>query len=69
MIKLKLRHWKTSEAVLLQENINATDAIPTILSVFEISVFENVLVAPKVILSIYFLESYYRYKEHNDTIL
>lgn len=69
MIKLKLRHWKTSEAVLLQENINAADAIPTILSVFEISVFENVLVAPKVILSIYFLESHYRYKEHNDTIL
>lgn len=69
MIKLKLRHWKTSEAVLLQENINAAGAIPTILSVFEISVFENVLVAPKVILSIYFLESYYRYKEHNDTIL
>lgn len=68
MIKLKLRHWKTSEAVLLQENINAAGAIPTILSVFEISVFENVLVAPKVILSIYFHRSYNRYEEHKNII-
>lgn len=36
---------------------------------FLISVFENVLVAPKVTLSIYFLESYYRYNEHNVIIL